>query len=139
MFWYEIPAKNNPMRLFLIVSLAYSLLMGFLLHVVFYHIVPEYHTPLVYFIPPFLFTLFSLAHWLLISALKRDSKRFVPLFMGITGGKMMLSLFTILIMALVMKEGAKPLAVSFIAVYLPFMGIEVGFVLKELRSLQGQS
>ncbi|MFN3342320.1 MAG: hypothetical protein ACK40M_06465 [Flavobacteriales bacterium] len=127
------------MKNFLLVAVAFSIIAELLVYLIFNRVFPEFDSPLNYWIAPFLLLVFGLAHWQLISSLRKNAKRFVTLFMGVTGGKMLLSLFIMLILAVLMKEAVKPLAVTFIAIYLPFMVIEVIFILKELREVQKAS
>lgn len=90
--------------------------------------------PVIYFFPAYFFSTFLLVHWQLLAALKKDPKRFVTIFMGATGGKMIISIFMILIISLIIGEGFKPAAVVFIALYLLFMVLEVVFILRDLKN-----
>lgn len=122
------------MRSFLVGTLLLALVQVLASYFIFNQAIGFQPNSVVYFFPFFFIGIFGLVHWQLIKALEKEPKRFVTIFMGATGAKMMVALFTILIISLVLKTDYKHVAVCFIAEYLLFMALEVVFVLKELKT-----
>lgn len=65
-----------------------------------------------------------------------DQKKMVNVYMLTKVVKMLLSLFVILIYALVVKEGLKPFALSFVSLYLLFLVIESRMFLRIEKHLK---
>jgi hypothetical protein len=75
-------------------------------------------------------------HLLFDLVLTREKKpqRFVNYYMGFSGGKLMLSLFTLLLYGLYDPEYLKPFAGSFLGLYFSFTAFEIARLLRHLKN-----
>lgn len=92
--------------------------------------------PITLFFPGILFFLFLGSFSVLSRTARKDPKRFITYFMGVTGGKMLLALFFVLGLVLVFGKSIKISAVVFIGSYLLFMALETIFMVRYLRTTQ---
>lgn len=125
------------MRNFVIFAFLLTGLSELGIYIVFNNLMGSGVHPVAYFFPLFLFGIFVVVHWQLSLALKKDPKRFVTTFMGATGAKLLISMFMILILSVVIGDAFKPAAIAFVAIYFPFMALEVVFILKALKNTPG--
>lgn len=63
-----------------------------------------------------------------------NAKRFVNYYMAFSGGKLMLSLFILVLYAIFNKEYLLPFAVSFLVVYFSFTTVEIVRLMRHLKN-----
>ncbi|GAB5538310.1 MAG: hypothetical protein Salg2KO_04130 [Salibacteraceae bacterium] len=80
----------------------------------------------------YMFGFSALFHLVLIKV--ENPKHFVNYYMGFSGGKLMLSLFLLLIYGLLDPEYLRPFAFSFLLVYFTFTAFEIVRLLKHLKN-----
>jgi len=94
---------------------------------------PEFiHTLLPYFLIYFFIISFSF-HYVLLKASEKDIKKFIPYFMGANGIKLMIYLFTLLIVVLIDRAEAIPFIIGFFALYLIYTIFEVITFLRQSK------
>ncbi len=125
----EIKKFNNT--IILITSISYVLI-----GVVFYFLIPEkFHYSLL--IVPILEALVtSLLHRKLILSSSERPQKFINMFMAVTGIKLMLYLFFILIYIIALTEFALPFLAIFFPLYIIFTIIEINQLLAFLKTLK---
>ena len=64
----------------------------------------------------------------------KDPKRFVTYYMGFSGGKLMLSLFILIIYGLFQRATLLPFAFSFLLVYFGFTALEIIRLMRHLKN-----
>jgi len=75
-------------------------------------------------------------HAFLLNSLKKEAKKFIPAYMGATGIKMIVLLFTLLLYGLFNKESLVEFALSFMAIYVVFTSVETILIFKESKKKQ---
>ncbi|MBT3646987.1 MAG: hypothetical protein HN542_01960 [Flavobacteriales bacterium] len=65
---------------------------------------------------------------------QKDPKRFVNLYMGYSGGKLMLSLFILAAYAFINSGYILPFAISYLVVYFLFTAFEIFQLLRHLKN-----
>lgn len=91
---------------------------------------------LVQFFPAYFLIINLLMHNILVNTAKNQPKKFVNRFMGLTTGKMMISLIFVLIVGLASRPDFKAPAITFVVFYLLFMVLEVLFIVRDLKELK---
>ena len=75
-----------------------------------------------------------LVHIMLLRAGEKDAKKFVPVFMGMVGLKMFISLGMLMAYLALVEESVKSFAVAFLVQYIAYTVLEVTSVLKALKN-----
>lgn len=87
---------------------------------------------------PFVTLFFLIGSWAahqgILASLKENAKRFPAYFMGITGIKMMVYLLAISVYVFVMREGAVPVVVLFLALYVLYTALELWSLIPKVRA-----
>ncbi len=86
--------------------------------------------------PAYFLIINLLMHNILVNTAKNQPKKFVSRFMGLTTGKMMISLIFVLIVGLASRPDFKAPAITFVVFYLLFMVLEVLFIVRDLKQLK---
>ena len=80
------------------------------------------------------FAITLLVHIMLLRAGEKDAKKFVPVFMGMVGLKMFVSLGMLMAYLAIVEENVKSFAVAFLVQYIAYTVLEVTSVLKALKN-----
>lgn len=91
---------------------------------------------LVQLFPAYFLIINLLMHNILVNTAKNAPKKFVNRFMGLTTGKMMISLIFVLIVGLASRPDFKAPSITFVVFYLLFMVLEVLFIVRDLKELK---
>jgi hypothetical protein len=125
------------MKKFTLALFATALVCEGLIYLIFNTFLQQKAHPATYFFPVFFFALYFFVHRFLVSVAKGDAKRSVNMFMAATAAKMLLSMMIVIILVFSIKDAYRPVILTFVAVYLFFMGIELPFILKEMKKPSG--
>lgn len=125
----EIKAFNRWLLLFTVITYA-------IMAVVFKFVLPEqFHMSLIA-VPIVLAMVTMILHKKLIVSSTERPQKFVNMFMAMTGIKLLLYLFIVLIYVMVFTEFAIPFIAIFFTVYILFASLEVNSLLKYLKTLK---
>ncbi|MCF8309579.1 MAG: hypothetical protein K9I68_11275 [Bacteroidales bacterium] len=101
-----------------------------------YSFLPSIFSPLLFWFIPY-FLIISLAfHYYLLKASAKDTKKFIPHFMGSTGIKLMIYLGTLTLTALMIENDPAPFIVGFFVLYLFYTIFEIKVFLQQSRQMQ---
>jgi len=99
----------------------------------------QYHNQHPYFVIPFFAAFSVLTHFLLLKSMDNENKNaFTMRFMGISGVKLFLSLFIVIIYAFANKSQIISFAVLFLFMYFLFTGMETFFLYKATQKAKQQ-
>lgn len=130
---------NIKLKIFLIRYLKNILLLTSLIAIaawVLHSFAPHILSPLLpWFIPYFM--IISLAfHYYLLKASEKDTKKFVPHFMGSTGVKLVIYLGTLTATAFTIDNDPVPFIIGFFILYLLYTIFEITIFLQQSRQMQ---
>ena len=115
---------------------AIALLSYLIIAVVFYYIIPsKFHLSLL-IVPIFEAVVTSLLHKKLILTSNERPQKFINMFMAVTGIKLMLYLFFILIFIVTLTEFAIPFLAIFFPLYIIYTIIEINQLLAFFNKLK---
>ena len=110
--------------------LAFGLL--FIQHTVFFLLNQPFH-PSLYIIYVYMWLIAFIFDRVLLK--ESDPKKFTNFFMALSGGKLMLSLFILVIYALFNETQIVPFAITFMVLYFVFTGVEITRLVRHLKKL----
>ena len=119
-------------RIIILIALLSYLIIG----LVFYYIIPEkFHYSLL-LVPVLEALVTSLLHQKLIKSSSDRPQKFINMFMAVTGIKLMIYLFFILIYIVTLTEFALPFLAIFFPLYIIYTIIEISQLLSFLKTLK---
>lgn len=101
-----------------------------------YMITPNLISPILPWFIPYFFIISLAFHYYLLKAAQKDSKKFIPRFMGSNGFKLMIYLITILVLALTIESNPVPFVMGFFILYLFYTVFEVVIFLRQSKQIQ---
>lgn len=101
--------------------------------ILFTAVFPNYYTPHLFFIPPFLFAASLILFRVHGAYLQGSSAQFTAKYMMANGAKMMVYLVGIVIYAFVFPENAYSFLITFLVCYFSLTVVEVVFVLRLIK------
>ena len=110
---------------------AFALII-FGIHFGVFHLLDVEFRPIIFVLYAFMIGLHLLFD--LVLTREKNPKRFVNYYMGFSGGKLMLSLFSLLLYGLYDPEYLKPFAGSFLGLYFSFTAFEIVRLLRHLKN-----
>ncbi len=94
---------------------------------------PQFYHVSLWIVPLFVSGTTYLLHWRLTKTIQKKPKQFVTVFMAVTGIKLMLYLFAILIYVLIFTAYAVPFMAIFFTLYVIFTALEINSLLLLLK------
>lgn len=122
--------KKFNSQVLLIALLCYTIIA-----VVFYFLFSEKFHYTLLFVPILLAAVTSFLHRKLILSSYDRPVKFINMFMAVTGIKLMIYLFSILIYIMLLTEYAIPFLAIFFSLYIVYTFIEISSLLKFLKTL----
>ncbi len=110
-----------------------TLLSYLIIGVVFYFFLPEHRHFSYFLIPAVLYIITILLHHKLVQTAERKPEKFVPVFLGITGIKLITYLTLVMAYVWVWTNHVVPFITIFFSIYIIFTVVEISALLKFLK------
>ena len=123
----------SPLRKFIVQGIFITLLLAVIGYFLFTGVFNPYYQIILPFILLFIFLFTTIIHAILLKTARKKPKKLVNRFLMLTGLKMMIYLFIMIIYLIISKQDSAPFLLTFFVVYLVFTIFEISSILSCLK------
>lgn len=115
----------SPLKKFIVQGIFITLLLAVIGYFLFTGVFNPYYQVILPFILLFIFLFTTVIHAILLKTARKKPKKLVNRFLMLTGLKMMIYLFIMIIYLIISKQDSAPFLLTFFVVYLVFTIFEI--------------
>ncbi len=123
----------SPLKKFIVQGFFITLLLAVIGYFLFTRVFNPYYQVILPFVLLFIFLFTTVIHAILLKTARKKPKKLVNRFLMLTGLKMMVYLFIMIIYLIISKQDSAPFLLTFLIVYLVFSIFEILSILSYLK------
>ena len=123
----------SPLKKFIVQGIFITLLLAVIGYFLFTGVFNPYYQVILPFVLLFIFLFTTVIHAILLKTARKKPKKLVNQFLMLTGLKMMIYLFIMIIYLIISKQDSAPFILTFFVVYLVFTIFEISSILSCLK------
>lgn len=123
----------SPLKKFIVQGIFITLLLAVIGYFLFTGVLSPYYQVILPFVLLFIFLFTTVIHAILLKTARKKPKKLVNRFLMLTGLKMMIYLFIMIIYLIISKQDSAPFLLTFFVVYLVFTIFEISSILSCLK------
>ncbi len=123
----------SPLKKFIVQGFFIILLLAVIGYFLFTGVFNPYYQVILPFVLLFIFLFTTVIHAILLKTARKEPKKLVNRFLMLTGLKMMIYLFIMIIYLIISKQDSAPFLLTFLIVYLVFTIFEISSILSHLK------
>jgi len=123
----------SPLKKFIVQGFFITLLLAVIGYFLFTVVFNPYYQVILPFVLLFIFLFTTVIHAMLLKTARKKPKKLVNRFLMLTGLKMIIYLFIMIIYLVISKQDSAPFLLTFLIVYLVFTIFEISSILSYLK------